>query len=468
MRTPRTSSSRAAAGAALLVVLLPGATIAQGPGKTVPTAPPAAPSEAPVASAAPGASADPGAAPTVTGTWFDGLVTGACYELTLDGANNVDFSVPPTIVDCAAPHANEVAGTVHLGDGDTPPANVDQLTVDGCTDVFAAFLGRPIDGLSNLLFPFPVWPDETDWAAGVRDAVCSVVGNGLIGSVASGSLTAPGETLAVFYQGEADADIWLLDAGTGEPIRAVTGDETTELLGPPAWAADGTSLLFAAQFADDDTDVFRAAADGSGVEPVIVGPGRQEGADEAPDGSTIAYIDNRAGGEYDIWLAPADGSAEGAAITDHPERDATPQWSPDGTQILFRRVTDGLSEIWLMGADGSDPRRLIENGVDTYDPRWAPDGASILFTTDAGGTLDIWTAAADGTGARQLTTHPGSEEYPTYSRDGRVIAFMTDRMGVPTTWLMNADGTDASLLSPIAPAGYPAFAPVEVAEGAAK
>jgi dipeptidyl aminopeptidase/acylaminoacyl peptidase len=448
--------------AVALSTALPGAAIAQAPGRS---AVPAAPSPAAGApSTAPAASAASAAVPVATGTWFDGLVTGACFEITLDGQNRIDFGAPPRIVDCAQPHANEVAGVVPLGDGPEVPANVDQLAIDGCAAVVTAFLGRPVEEIPNLLFPFPVWPDASDWSKGVRQAVCSVAGNGLIGTVSSGSLRAPGETLGVFWQESDSAELWLLDAGTGEPLRALTGADTSELLGPPAWAPDGSSLLFAAQFADDDTDVFRAAADGSGVEPVIVGPGRQEGGDVSPDGESIAFIDNSGGGEYEIRVAPSDGSSLGEAITDHPERDATPRWSPDGSMILFRRVTDGVSEIWVMGADGSDPRRVVDTGGPTYDPRWTPDGAGILFTTEAGGSMDIWTAALDGSGARQLTTHPGAEEYPTFSRDGRFIAFMSDRMGVPTTWIMNADGSDASLLASISPAGYPAFAPVALEE----
>lgn len=438
VRSPSRRTPTLAVSLLALGLVAPGAALAQSPG----------------ASDATGATG---------GTWFDGLATGVCFEVTLDASGRIDFTAPPAIVDCAQPHANEVAGVVDLGDGDLP-ADVAERSIDGCAAVTAAFLGgRDITTMPALLMPFPVWPDATDWANGARQAVCSVVGNGLVGSAASGDLRAPGETLAAFWQDGESADIHLLDGATGESLGAITGDETTELLGPPSWLSDGSGVVFAAQLGEDDTDLFRAATDGSGVEPLLVAPLRQEGGDVSPDGTRIAYINNGAGGEYDIWVAPLDGS-EGAAITDFPERDATPRWSPDGTQILFRRITDGLSEIWIMGADGTDPHRLIDNGVDSYDPRWSPDGTAILFTTAAAGSMDIWTAAADGTGARALTSHPGSEEYPTFSRDGSRIAFMSDRLGVPTIWIMNADGSAESLLSALSPAGYPAFAPVALGE----
>ena len=438
--TPRSSLL----AATLLALVLPSAALAQSP------------------AASGGAASLAPSSPAAGGTWFDGLATGVCFEVTLDGTDRIDFSVPPAVVECAQPHANEVAGIVDLGDG-ALPADVDRLALAGCDAVTTAFLGRPIASMSTLLFPFTTWPDATDWANGARQAICAVAGNGLIGSVASGDLAAPGETLAAFWQEGDSAEIHLLDGATGSSLRALTDAATTELLGPPAWAPDGSAVLFGAQLAEDDTDLFRAATDGSGVEPVLVGPGRQEGGDLSPDGRRVAYINNSAGGEYDIWVAPLDGT-DGAAITDHPERDATPRWSPDGSRILFRRVTDGLSEIWVMAADGSDPHRLIDNGVDSYDPRWSPDGTAILYTTALDGTMDIWTATADGVDPRPLTDHPGAEEYPTFSRDGSRIAFMSDRLGTPTIWVINADGTGASLLSTLSPAGYPAFAPVALGD----
>ena len=402
----------------------------------------------------------PGAqSPAAAGAWFDPLAPGACFVLTFDDEGQVDFSSPPDPLPCVQPHDSEVVALVPLGDGDLP-ADVEERSLAACDAAYTAFLGRPIDEVQ--LYPFTVWPDAADWSAGVRDAVCIVYGE-LIGTAASGDLRAPGEHIAAHWQPEETSDLWIVNGATGEPVTQLTDDATTELLGPPEWLPDGTALLFGAQLSETDEDVYLVPADGVKREqPLITGPGKQDGATVSPSGTTIAYISNEAGGEYDILVRPfdADPAAPGTPITDHPDRDATPRFSPDGTRILFRRATDGLSEIWGMGADGSDPVRLIDNGVDSYDPRWSPDGERILFTTAAAGSMDIWIANADGTEARQLTDHPGAEEYPTFSRDGSLIAFQSDRYGGPTLWIMDADGSDVSVLSGKGPIGYPTFSPV--------
>jgi tricorn protease-like protein len=404
--------------------------------------------------------AGPAASPSVTGTWFDGLVAGVCFDSPIDAGGRFDFSVPAPVVPCDGPHGNEVVARQPLGGDAFPSSDLPALSEATCAPEYTAFVGRPIETTS--LAPFTVWPDETDWAAGVRDVLCVVYGGGpLIGTAASGDLRAPGELLAVYRQVSDSADIWLVDAGTGAPLDAVTDATVTETLSPPSWTPDGASLLFGVQLAEDDVDVLQVARDGGAMTAVITGPGKQDGTSVSPDGSRLAYSSNEGGGEYDIFVRPIDGGAA-TRLTDHPGRDATPRWSPDGEQILFRRVTDGLSEIWVMNADGSDAVRLVDNGADSYDPRWSPDGTSILFSTAVGGSMDVWAADADGTNVRQLTDHPGAEEYPSFSSDGQFIAFQTDRHGSPEVWLMRADGSGASDLTGLTPVGYPSFSPVGI------
>ena len=137
-------------------------------------------------------------APPVTGTWLDGLATGVCFDTTTDAQGYIDFSVPATVVPCEQSHQDEVAALVPLGDGDDFPAEqVEALATQGCDAATTAFLGRPIG--DTILFPLSIWPDERDWAAGARWALCAVTGSDpLIGTAASGDLRAPGETLAAF------------------------------------------------------------------------------------------------------------------------------------------------------------------------------------------------------------------------------------------------------------------------------
>jgi|GEM_PF-6033071 len=404
----------------------------------------------------PGVAASPSPAP---GTWFDGLVAGACVDADPDGS--FDFTVPPRVVPCDGLHAYEIADRVPLGGGTFPSEDTaGQLIADTCTPVYEAFLGRPLDAIG--LYTSQVWPDEAEWAQGVHDVVCLVGGSEpLVGSARSGNLVAPGEALAVYYQPADVSELWLADAGAGQLTRPLAGNLTDLLLGPPAWAPDGSGLTVTRAVSDGDVDSWLVPLGDSAPTVLATGPGKQDGANLSPDGRTLAYISNDGLPEYDIFSRPLAGGTA-TQLTDHAGRDASPQWSPDGSQLLFRRATDGVSDIWLMSADGTEQVRLTDNGGSNYDPRWSPDGDHVLFTSDLGGDTDIWMMNADGTEQRLLTDHPANDEYPTWNIDGSLIAFQSSRYGGPTIWLMRADGSDASLLIGAQPVGYPMFAPVPV------
>ena len=410
-----------------------------------------------VAMGASGTAAQSPGVPPVTGTWFDGLAAGVCFDNTIAADGSFDFSMPAAVVACDGPHDHEVVARVGLGDGAFPGQGVDAQATEACAGAYAAFLGRPIE--ATAVFPFTIWPDATDWATGAHDALCIVTaGEPILGTAASGRLTAPGETLAVYRQVDDTADVWLVDAGTGEALRAVTDDDAVRTLTAPRWTPDGTTLAYPVQVAEGDADGYMIPVAGGTPELLLDGPGKQEGYDFSPDGTSVIYSSTEGGGPSDIFVRDLTTGAV-TQLTDDPAQDASPQWSPDGTRILFRRAGEGTSDLFLMGIDGSDPVRLTDNGAGNYDPRWSPDGTRILFTTNLGGDYDIWVMDADGTDQRPLTDHPADDEYPTWSSDGEYVAFHSTRHGGITLWLMRADGSEPSELTGLVPVGYPMFKP---------
>ncbi len=153
-----------------------------------------------------------------------------------------------------------------------------------------------------------------------------VVGQGLVGTAAGGDLRLPGGQLAAWWQQEGPARLWIVDTGTAQPVRAVTSETLSAVLGPAAWTPDGTGLTAEVALSDDDHDQVLAAADGSGEQPLVTGPGRQVGATISPDGTRLAYATNEGRKDYDILVRDLAGG-EAVAITDFPGRDATPRWS---------------------------------------------------------------------------------------------------------------------------------------------
>ncbi|MFN8101791.1 MAG: septum formation family protein [Mycobacterium sp.] len=104
---------------------------------------------------------------------------GTC--LGIDAASNQPLDVP---VDCAAPHAMEVTGTVNLAEKfpDALPAEADQdlFIKDACTRMTDAFLA-PIQLRSTTLTLIYSTVSLPSWTAGSRQVSCSVgatLGNG--------------------------------------------------------------------------------------------------------------------------------------------------------------------------------------------------------------------------------------------------------------------------------------------------
>jgi hypothetical protein len=140
------------------------------------------------------------AAPEREPTWFDQVEAGQCFNDVFDDAGDFDFHVPPAIVDCNVAHDNEVILTVALTGGELRGDDVvGPEALDACETAFVDFLGaRQSDNV--LVDAWAVFPTEEFWDVGIDWAICGVHGEELIGTAASGSLTAPGETLAVIGQ----------------------------------------------------------------------------------------------------------------------------------------------------------------------------------------------------------------------------------------------------------------------------
>jgi Tol biopolymer transport system component len=326
-----------------------------------------------------------GAAPEGTGTWFDSLEAGVCFDDAFLPSGDFDYTMPPVLVPCDGPHDNEVVGWVPLGEVELASEELVPIVDELCEAEHESFLGRPID--STLMFPFNVAPDPDDWAAGVNQGLCIVyAGEPVLGSAASGVLRAPGESLAVYHEVDNNPNIWLVDAGTGEAVRNISDNDLAELITAPAWTPDGEAVAFSAKVdsSDTDTDIYLAPIDGSDAEVLVDSPALDEGAAFSPDGSAIVYFSDADAVEYDIYVRDL-----ASGDTTHLDRDSSPQWSPDGRHIAFRRRTDGVSDIWVMAADGSEQRQLTDNGGNNYDPRWSPNGSLIAFTTNVAGNYDI-------------------------------------------------------------------------------
>ena len=164
-----------------------------------------------------------------------------------------------------------------------------------------------------------------------------------------------------------DADIWLVDAETGEETQLTDTPDAWD--STPGFGTDGNSVLFESN-RDGDFDLYRLDLGTMEVTQLADLEGRDVGAKESPDRRQFTFTSNR-DGDSEVYVMDADGGNV-RALTDNDIDDRYAHWSPDGTQILFDSERDGNHEVYVMNADGSDQRRLTNDPGRDTDPHWAP------------------------------------------------------------------------------------------------
>jgi TolB protein len=198
----------------------------------------------------------------------------------------------------------------------------------------------------------------------------------------------------------------------------------------------------------DTYDIYRAAPDGSGLEPLTDTPGYDAEATIGPDGRVV--FTSVRDGDMEIYSMNGDGS-DVTRLTTRPGPDGGPFFSADGSKIVFRgreippgdeyddykRLLDqGLwrptsLEIFVMDADGSDLRQVTELGGASFGPFFHPDGERIIFSSNwhdpAGRNFDLFVINEDGTGLEQITFNGTFDGFPMFSPDGQQLIFASNR-----------------------------------------
>ncbi|HSD27669.1 MAG TPA: biopolymer transporter TolR [Vicinamibacteria bacterium] len=158
----------------------------------------------------------------------------------------------------------------------------------------------------------------------------------------------------------------------------------------------------------------------------------------SPDGKFLVYTGGR-DDEYDIYKIPADGSGPEIRLTDAKALDDGPEYTPDGRYIYFNSTRSGRMQIWRMNPDGSGPERVTESEFNDWFPHPSPDGRWIAFLSfgqDVAPTdhpyykhVYIRLMPAEGGPARVIAYVYGGQgtmNVPSWSPDSRHLAFVSN------------------------------------------
>jgi Tol biopolymer transport system component len=292
--------------------------------------------------------------------------------------NTRDGSEPRRVIDAPAVYANEELLFIRDGVLYSQPFSIALGLLTGtpqriATEVAAASVSargdivyRPIvaEGERQL-----VWFDR-------MGKELERVGSVWVGSVTNPSLSPDGRRVLVQRSSGQNADIWIVDLGTGLPSRLTSNPA---LDSSPIWSADGRKVLFNSS-RRGQSDLFEKAPEITGEErPVVTGAGEKLPSDWSRDGEHILYraYDQKTG--WDIWATRATGERASFPVvrTEFDERDA--QFSPDGRSIAFQSDESGQAEIYVQAFPAGEKRRLSTAGG--TQPRWRADGKELFYVT---------------------------------------------------------------------------------------
>jgi len=210
-------------------------------------------------------------------------------------------------------------------------------------------------------------------------------------------------------------------------------------------------------------EIFKANADGSGVQQLTNQPGYDAEATVCRSDGSVIFTSTRDG---DLELYRMDQNGQNVQrLTNTPGYDGGAFFSADCSKIVWRAsrptgkaleeyqqlLAEGLVrptqlELYVANADGTDARQITYLSSAAFAPFFTPDAKRVLFSTNAGDPsgreFDIWAVNVDGTALERITKTPGFDGFPMFSPDGKYLAFSSNRASAPGTYDTNVFVTE--------------------------
>ena len=139
-------------------------------------------------------------------------------------------------------------------------------------------------------------------------------------------VTPDGTRIAYYGISGDNSDVYILDAGGGQPYQLTTAAETEQW---PDWSPDGLRITYTSAVGQPEGKRAVFVLDLAGGEPLQLTPG--EGRDDDPvwslDGTRIAFDSDRNGNKFDLFIFDvATGTMQ--QLTSNAGDNVAPAWQP--------------------------------------------------------------------------------------------------------------------------------------------
>jgi len=169
-------------------------------------------------------------------------------------------------------------------------------------------------------------------------------------------------------------DFWVIPTSGGQ-ARRLTFDVTAGT--SPTWTHDGNFIVFASQRGGSMT-LWKIAASGGNVDPVLSGPGEDSDPDISNDGKKLIYRHLRQLFTLTL-LDPVTNSQR--ELHKNADQIVRPSFSPvDDRIVFFSHESDGEIHLSTIKKDGTNLTRVTSGkGERSSFPQWSADGLFLYY-----------------------------------------------------------------------------------------
>ena len=237
-------------------------------------------------------------------------------------------------------------------------------------------------------------------------------------SFATPRLSPDGRRIAVVYEDQDKANIWIYDIDTGTFSRLASPDAAAS----PSWTPDGKRVVYVGLAQREGSSIWSQAADGgSPPEKLFDARAIARGVTVSPDGRSILYV-AISNNSWDIFRVPLDSPRVARPYLNSPYSEYDPRFSPDGRWVTIVSDESGRFEVYARSFPDPAARVQISAGGG-FAPLWSADGKSIFYRS---GSSIIAARMATSPSLRVLSRDTVVPRSPLWGTDAGDIVGATD------------------------------------------